>query len=191
MCNKCQSYLYDYLPNSLEKELDLAKQIRLEALFKILPDFVAWIVYVDKRLQKKTLEEAHRTALQIARRGRKLYDYEFLIHTATFNFLKFAHPWILDEVEYMKLLIVESGFVRGKDYKRVSQLAHEYLSCILPRALLCLHDLHDDHVNPKGLNTDIAKIFRPKEKISDMDTCIDKDDDYMREILDDGEVLYF
>lgn len=191
MCNKCQSYLYDYLPNSLEKELDLAKHIRMQAIYTILPEFVSWILKLHQTLHEAKVKDAHRTALQIARRGRKLHDYEFLIHTATFNFLKFAQPWILNEVDYMKTLVIEGGVVKGKDYTKVCSLAYDYLSCMLPRALLCLYDLHDDHVNPKGLNTDLGKLFKPKEKISDTDTCYDKDDDYMKEILEDGEDLYF
>lgn len=191
MCNKCQSYLYDYLPNSLEKELDLAKQIRMQAIQLILPEFVNWILRLNTKLQESKVKDAHRTALQIARRGRKLHDYEFLIHTATFNFLKFAQPWILDEVNYMKMVVIEGGVVKGKDYKKVCTVAQDYLSCMIPRALLCLYDLHEDHVNPKGLYTDLGKLFKPKEKHSDTDTCIDKNDDYMKEILEDGEDLYF
>lgn len=159
MCNLCQTFLYDFLLVSPHKDLPISKQIRIKSLRKILPEFVHWCQRMNARIQKDEFEKAIETASRIARRGRKLIDYEFLIHTATFNFLKFSLPWLTDEINYMKLLFIEAGVIVGKEYPKVLHHSQEYLSYLVPRTILVLRDLHEDHANPKGLYTDLNKLF--------------------------------
>ena len=92
----------------------------------------------------------------------------------------------------MKLLLVESGCIKGKDHTKVLLGAQEYISYMLPRVILCLLSLHDDHAKPKGLMTDISSPlqFKPRRQ-EDEDTVYDRDDDYQRAILEeDTDDLY-
>ncbi len=192
MCHKRQSFLYDFLQTDLAKDHKLATQIRVKSLQKTLPEFVDWCARMKNQIEHKKFQEAVETANRIARRGRSPIEYEFLIHTATFNFLKHSLPWITDELNYMKLLLVEAGCIRGKKYQQVLLTAQEYISFMLPRVILCLLSLHDDHVNPKGLMTDVTTptTFKPRRQ-EDEDTLYDRDDDYQRAILEeDADDLY-
>jgi hypothetical protein len=92
----------------------------------------------------------------------------------------------------MKLLLVEAGCIRGKKYQQVLLTAQEYISFMLPRVILCLINIHDDHVNPKGLMTDVTTLgkFKPMQQ-DDKDTLYDRDDDYQKAILEeDTDDLY-
>ena len=192
MCHKCQIFLYDFLQAGLSKDHKLANQIRVKSFQKTLPEFVDWCSRMKNRIEQSKFKEAMETAHRIARRGRSDMEYEFLIQTATFNFLKFSLPWITDELNYMKVLLVEAGCIRGKKYQQVLLTAQDYISYMLPRVILCLMTLHDDHVNPKGLMTDVTTPakFKPKRQ-HDEDTLYDRDDDYQKAILEeDTDDLY-
>lgn len=191
MCHKCQSFLYDFLQTDLSKDHKLTHQIRVKSLQKTLPEFVDWCSRMKNRIELAKFKEAVETAHRIARRGRSDIEYEFLIQTAIFNFLKFSLPWITDEVNYMKLLLVEAGCIRGKKYQQVLLTAQEYISYMLPRVILCLMTLHDDHMNPKGLMTDVTTPakFKPRQQ-DDEDTLYDKNDDYQKAILEEDDDLY-
>ncbi len=191
MCNKCQSFLYDFLQTGLSKDHKLASQIRAKSFQKTLPEFVDWCFRMNNRIEVQKFNEAVETANRIARRGRSNAEYEFLIQTATFNFLKFSLPWITDELNYMKLLLVEAGCIRGKKHQQVLLGAQEYISYMLPRVILSLMTLHDDHINPKGLMTDVSTPTKLKTmRQDDEDTCVDKDDDYQRAVLEEEDDLY-
>jgi hypothetical protein len=187
MCRKCQNFLYDYLQVGPRKELELAKQIRVKSLQRILPEFSEWCLRMNTRIGISNFDRALMTASRIAQRGRKAYEYEYLIHTATFNFLKHEHPWIMNEVDYMKLLLIEAGVVKGRERNKALTHAQDYLSFVLPRTILCLRDLHEDHVNPKGLYTDLGKLFRPKYEDFE-GSSYDEDDDYQKEILEEDDI---
>lgn len=161
MCNICKQFLRDFLEIGIQKELPLAKCIQMKYFEMILPDLLDWMYRIYQRLPKEEFDKALMTSARIARRGRKPIDYEYLIQTATFNFLKFQVNWIPSEVDYMKTLLMESGFVKAKE----SSKAYDYLSYMFPRVYLVLQDLHDDHENPKGLQTDLNKLFKkPKQE---------------------------
>lgn len=191
MCPICQLFLQDYLLFGISKELPLSKELRMKSIRNVLPELCDWIYRFSQRVSKQEFDNALKNASCIARRGRKLQDYEYLIHTATFNFLKFHVDWIASEVSYLETLLIESGFVRTKNKVGYHSNAYNYISYIVPRIILCLEDLHDDHLHPKGLNTDLSKLFKSKQKDIDTDTCFDKDDDYQKEILEeDTDDLY-
>ena len=186
MCIKCQSFLYDFLQNGLPQDHKLAHQIRRKSFQKTLPEFANWCARMHKQIPEEKFREAVETAHRIAKRGRSNPEYDFLIQTATFNFLKCFHPWMAEELNYMKVLLIESGCIKTRNYVTASQCAHDYISYMLPRVMMCLHNVHDDHVHPKGLLTDIVTLLqlKPKKK-EDLDTCYDKDDDYQKEILEE------
>ncbi len=191
MCHKCQTFLYDFLQTDLAKDHKLATQIRVKSLQKTLPEFVEWCARMKNQIEHKKFQEAVETANRIARRGRSNEEYEFLIYTATFNFLKVSLPWIAEELNYMKVLLVEAGCIRGKKYQQVLMTAQEYISYMLPRVILCLTNIHHDHVKPKGLMTDITKLFQLSPmKQDDEDTLYDRDDDYQKAILEEDDDLY-
>lgn len=192
MCQTCQTFLYDFLRADLSKNHKLTHTIRGKSLQKTLPEFVDWCARMNNRIKEDKFKEAVETANRIARRGRSNAEYEFLIYTATFNFLKVSLPWISEELNYMKLLLVEAGCIKGKDHTKVLLGAQEYISYMLPRVILCLLSLHDDHVKPKGLMTDISSPlqFKPRRQ-EDEDTVYDRDDDYQKAILEeDTDDLY-
>jgi hypothetical protein len=192
MCHTCQIFLYDFLQAGLSKDHKLKNQIRTKSFQKTLPEFVDWCSRMNNRIGQQKFHEALEIANRIARRGRSDIEYEFLIQTATFNFLKCSLPWITDELNYMKLLLVEAGCIRGKKYQQVLLTAQEYISFMLPRVILCLINIHDDHVNPKGLMTDVTTLgkFKPMQQ-DDKDTLYDRDDDYQKAILEeDTDDLY-
>jgi hypothetical protein len=184
MCQQCQIFLYDFLLVPPHKDLSITKQIRVKNLQKILPDFVDWSLRLNRRVQQEDLDAALLTSSQIARRGRSLHEYECILNTSTSNFLRLRAPWISSEIDYMKLLLIGAGVIRGHLSYAVLRYSQEYLHYMIPRILLILRDLHDDHANPKGLYTDLGKLFG-KPKLSDSDTCYDRDDDYQREILEE------
>ena len=189
-CNVCTAFLEDFLKTGIPKELEITKKIRPNSLGWIVYDMVPWIHKIYKRLYWKDFEKCYRLASQISRRGRKQVEYDYLLYTATWNLLNHEVPWLDQEINYMKVLLVEAGICKGKHVFVVMSVAKELLSYITPRALVCLHSVHDDHVNPKGLMTDVGS-FTLKQNDQDKQTLFDKDD-YQKEILDEPEDdLYF
>ena len=82
-----------------------------------------------------------------------------MIQTATFNFLKYEVSWVSTEVDYIKPLLLESGFIKSYEKQGSLTKAYDYISYITPRVILLLQDLHTDHVVPKGLYTDLNKLY--------------------------------
>jgi hypothetical protein len=181
-CNLCTVFLEDFLRAGISKDLEIHKKIRPTSLVRTTPDLVHWIHRVYKRLCWKDFEKCNEMASRISRRGRKQSDYDYLLNTATWNLLKYEVPWLDQELNYMKLLLVEAGVCKGKHVFVVMSVAQELISYIAPRALQCLHTVHDDHINPKGLMTDVGsfgvKRARHEETLFD-------NDDYQREILEE------
>ena len=192
MCQICQAFLQDFLQVGIHKDLPLANQLRMKSMRKVLPDLSDWIYRFWIRLKQEDFERASGNASLISRRGRKLHDYEYLIQTATFNFLKYHHDWISSEVSYIETLLLESGFVRSANKFGFHSNAYNYISYIVPSVIVTLKDLHGDHVQPKGLQTDLSKLYKPQKHKEEKETCADKDDDYQKEILEEIEDdLYF
>jgi hypothetical protein len=159
MCQHCQLFLYDFLIVPPHKDLPLTKQIRVTNLQKILPEFVDWSLRLNARIQQDDFNSALLTSSRIARRGRSLHEYECILHTATSNFLRCSLPWLSSEIDYMKLLLVDAGVIKGRGAHTVLRTSQDYLHYSIPRILVTLRDLHDDHRNPKGLSTDLNKLF--------------------------------
>lgn len=192
MCQICQAFLRDFLLHGIPRELPLAKQLHMKSMLNVLPELSDWIYRFYKNLKQEEFERASNNASLIARRGRPVLEYEYLIKTATFNFLKFHHEWISSEVSYMEILLAESGFVRSRTKLGYHSNAYNYISYIVPLAIIALKDLHDDHVKPKGLYTDLSKLYKPQKQKEEKETCADKDDDYQKEILEEVEDdMYF
>jgi hypothetical protein len=89
----------------------------------------------------------------------------------------------------MSTLLLESGFVKSRQKQGDTNTAYNYISFMTPRVILILNDLHKDHMNPKGLMTDIPKLFQLSTiKQDDEDTLYDRDDNYQKEILDEVDL---
>jgi hypothetical protein len=187
-CNVCRVFLEDFLRAGIPKEYDIHKKIRPTALLRTIPDLVDWIYRVYKRLLWKQFETCQEIASRISSRGRKRLDYDYLLYTATWNLLKHDVPWLEQEIKHMKLLLVEAGVCRGRHVFVVMSVAQELISYIAPRALQCLHTVHDDHINPKGLMTDVGSFSSKRARQEE--TLFD-DDNYQKEILEeDTDDLY-
>jgi hypothetical protein len=185
MCQLCKGFLRDFLEIHLPQDLPLSKQIRMKSLPHVHSELVDWMFHVYTRLPKQEFEKAVETASRIARRGRPLLDYEYLIQTATFNFLKVSVGWINQEMNYIQPLLVECGFVKSKQKQGDMNTATNYLSYMTPRVIHLLNDLHNDHQYPKGLNTNLTHLNLRPPLQEDEQTCYDRDDDYQKEILDE------
>jgi hypothetical protein len=181
-CSVCTVFLEDFLRAGISKDLEIHKKIRLNSLIRATPDLVHWIHRIYQRLSWNDFEKCQTLATRISRRGRKQSDYDYLLNTATWNLLKYEVPWLEQEINHMKLLLVEAGVCKGRHVFVVMSVAQELLSYIAPRALQCLHCVHDDHVNPKGLMTDVGSLGVKRRRQEE--TLFDNDD-YQREILDE------
>lgn len=189
MCQHCRIFLHDFLLVPPHKDLAITKQIRVKNLQKILPEFVDWSLRLNTRIEQKDLDAALLTSSRIASRGRKIYEYEYILHTATSNFLRCSLHWLSSEVDYMKLLLVDRGVLKGRAALTVLRHSQDYLHYTIPRMLLVLRDLHEDHTSPKGIYTDLNKLFPTSRRTEDdISTCFDRDDDYQKEILDEIEL---
>lgn len=145
MCNICKYFLSDFLEVGIHQELELSKSIRMSSLRKILPELTDWIYRLAQKIPSKEFDTAVATSARIARRDRKLMEYEYILHTATFNFLKFQIKWMESEIDYIKTLLIESGFVKSKLNRGNTSMAYNYISYTVPRAILVLQDLHGNH----------------------------------------------
>lgn len=188
MCHLCKQFLSDFLETGIHKDLPLANHIKIQRLRSIQPELVEWMYRFYERLTKYDFNKALMTSARIARRDRKPLDYEFLLQTATFNFLKHDLPWVAKEVEFIKPLLLESGFIKSYKYQASYSNAYDYISYMTPRVILLLHDLHNDHVTPKGLNTDLNKLYM-KPKYAKEETCADQGD-YTSGVLEEEDDLY-
>jgi len=189
-CCSCQIFLQDFLQAGVSRDLDLYKQMRIHCLSRVLSELVPWFYKVYLRIDKKAFEKARQTALKISSRGRKLYEYDYLIHTATINLLKHEIPWIENEIQYMKVVLAESGLFKGKQYFVLLSRAQDFLTYILSCGILCLNDIHEDHKNPKGLMTNITTVTQRHQELlhqmedeKECETVYDSKDDYQKEIL--------
>lgn len=184
-CDVCAVFLEDFLGAGFPKDAPIHTKIRMTSLLQLTPELASWIHRVYERLSWTVLERCRTNASRIARRGRSTVDYDYLLNTATWNLLKYEVPWLENESAYIQLRLVEAGVCRGNHVVRVMSVARELLSYITPRALQCLHSVHDDHVHPKGLYTQLGSRHEERDE-----TLSDRDD-YQKEILEeDTDDLY-
>jgi hypothetical protein len=166
-CKKCFCFLEDFLLVTIPNELSISNDIRIKSLRRILPEYVDWMQRLWFSLPKEEFDKAYTNACQIARRGRKQVEYEYIVFTATSNFLSFQFPWFSKELDFMKILLVEAGFVKKKRQNTYLTTAREYLTYMVPRCIFMLKDIHGDHMNPKGLLTDITSTLLKQSKKSE------------------------
>ena len=165
MCRVCKQFLSDFLETGIHKELDLSNYIRISSLRSILPELTEWIYRFYQKVSPEEFSMALITSARIARRERNALDYEYLIHTATFNFLKFQLKWIDSEVDYIKSLLIESGFIRTRHKQGNTNKAYDYISYTVPRSILMIQDIHKNHVESQGLMTDLSNLYAPRQDI--------------------------
>ncbi len=164
MCNYCKQFLSDFLLAGIRKELSFSKYLRIQSLHRILDEITDWMYRMYLRIPKDQLDMAVSTSYRIARRDRPLYEYELILYTATFNFLKFRLDWMEEETEYIKTILLEAGFLKkGCDCTNVVT----YIRYTVSRVIITLHELHEDHEDPKGLMTDLNKLFHKEDDSAD------------------------
>lgn len=156
-CSYCSQYLMDYLPMAIHQNLDLHGKLKHKHSKKIVPSLVSWIFHIQKKLLSDHFHQAYANASKIARRDRSQWDYDLLIHTAVTNFMKLRLDWLTDEMDYMKIILVENSFIQSSSSFYAMKYAQDYIAYILPKSLLLLKDLHKDHIHPKGIDTNISK----------------------------------
>ena len=118
-----------------------------------------------------------------------MVEYQAVLNSSTLNLLKFSHPWTSAELSSLPYLLMEAGVVKSKDRKGVHTETWDYLNYLVPTVLRCIYEIHEDHVNPKGLMTKVGSLIESKEDESDNHTLCDKDN-YMSEILNEEDDLY-
>lgn len=191
-CQRCKVFLEDYLSHGLHRELEIYKKMRKQSLSGLSHEIVNWILMIHCRVRSCDVEKAFQVAQRIARRGRKLAEYQYLLYTATFNFLKFEIPWLEQELDYMKVLLVSAGVFRGKNMGRLFSDAKDFIAYMTTSCLFCLFEIHDDHEHPKGLQTNVNSLSQTlSEKIEHKEETVslyDRDDDYQKEILEEVDL---
>jgi hypothetical protein len=176
-CQRCQYFLEDYLYGGLPRQLETEKKIKKREFQKVIPEVSHWILRMCNRVPKKDFEKAIHLAKNIARRGRKQFEYKYLQHTATFNLLRFEVPWIEIELKYLKVLFAEAGIFHKKNLPCYFTEIQEFIGFLTISCYLYLSEVHDDHINPKGLQTNVGGPKNHEE------TLYDRDDDYQKDIL--------
>lgn len=186
-CPYCKAFLEDFLQADLDRKLEIQPHIRCQAIHRVLPEFLDWTLRTSQRVTYGNYTSAWKTASRIAKRGRPKHEYEFLLHTATYNFLKFSETWFRDEVDYVKPLLMEAGII--KQCKSYSDILDKYIGYMLVRSMTALYAIHNDHLEPKGIYTMIEiPTTPPVEQQEEQETLVDRDDDYQREILDEVDL---
>jgi hypothetical protein len=187
-CLRCQHFLEDYLCEGLPGELDILTKMRKKKYTCLIPEICHWILEFSSRVHTKQFEKAKTIANNIARRGRKQVDYEYLLSTATFNLLKYELPWIETEINYPKVRLAEEGVFHGKHANSLLFQSQEFLAYLAVSCFLLLQEVHDDHVNPKGLQTNVGSVGKKQYKKESEETLSDRDDDYQKEILNEVDL---
>ena len=192
-CQICRAYLHDFLITGIPEGIPLKKDLRKQVLPRISWLFADWIHRTADRIEENHFQKATSLASRIAKRGRKDIEYEYITSTAAFNFLKYEVSWLEKEEEYIALLLMEHGLLKGKNIFRLVSITKDYIRYITIRAMYILKELHEDHQESKGLLTNLDHILPKKDtKIEKEDTLYDRDDDYQKEILDEpDDGLYF
>ena len=197
-CPHCYIFLKDFIESGIHPKLSLAKDFRPHVLRRITPEFVPWCVRFIERLSFFDVNFAKTAAHRIAQRERSSLEYDFLIQNAIYNCLRANIPWIQKEVKYIIPFLLEAGLFKSRRYITAKHIAECYIGYIVPKIIDYLPSLHKDHVIPQGLCTNLSQLPTYSIQKSSNNIVIygenhviqDKDD-YMSEILNDGEDLTF
>lgn len=190
-CKSCRLFVQDFLPFALSRDHPLYPKIRRKNLEKVAPELSEILIHISHKLSKKEYEKAWQTSSRIARRGRPLFEYEAVLNSSTLNLLKFSHPWISTELSTVPYLLMEMAVVKSRDRRGSQPETWDYLNNLVPIVLRCIYEIHDDHVNPKGIYTKVGSMVQVVNaaKNDDEITLYDRDD-YMSEILNEADDLY-
>lgn len=187
-CTICPIFLQDFLQTGIPEKIALSKLIRKKSLSTIAQPFAEWIHRLFHKIAAADITKASKTAHQISKRGRSDIEYEFVLCCATFNLLKFEVPWLQEEETYIAIPLIESGLLKGRNAYRLMSSAKEYIGYITIRAFYFLREIHDDHVNPKGLMTNLNTTVQYRKSIEKDETLYDRDDDYQKDILEEVDL---
>jgi hypothetical protein len=191
MCRSCKIFLHDFLPFALPNDCPFLHTIHKKSFERISSELSDIFVRLSQKLFKKDFEKAWEISNRIARRGRPAQEYQALLMSSTLNLLRISNPWLSSELSHIPCLLMEAGVVRCKDRKQFNQAIWDFINYLIPLVLRCVYEVHDDHVNPKGIYTQVGSIrqYVSKEDERDKVTLYDKDD-YMSEILNEADDLY-
>lgn len=178
-CQICSFFLQDFLLTGVPEGISFRKDLKINVLPRISHPFADWIHRVFRKLTHTQLKNASTLAARIAKRGRPAVEYDFVVSTATFNFLKYEVSWLQEEEEFIAISLMELGLFKGKKIANLIITARDYIRYITIKAIKCLQELHDDHLHPKGLFTNLGSRAEKE------DTLYDRDTDYQKEILEE------
>lgn len=187
-CQICSFFLQDFLLTGVPEGISFRKDLKLHILPRISHSFADWIHRVFQKLTHTQIKNASMTAARIAKRGRPAIEYDFVVSTATFNFLKYEAPWLQEEEEFIAISLMERGLFRGKKIATLTITARDYIRYITIKAIKCLEELHEDHRNPKGLLTNLGAFAgkTPTNRSEELEkTLYDRDTEYQKEILEE------
>lgn len=188
-CKICPFFLQDFLLTGVPEELALSKLLRKKAIGRISVKFAEWIHTIFHKISTEDFLKASTIASRISKRGRKELQYEYILSTATFNLLHYEVPWLKQEETYIVMYLLESSLFKGRNYYSLLNTAKEYIGYTTIRAFYYLREIHDDHVNPKGLMTNLNTTVPHKRKQVEKEvTLYDRDDDYQKDILEEVDL---
>ena len=147
-CIYCKKFLSDFLETGIHRDLLLAKRIRHTSITKVLPELTDWMYRIYMMIPTHEFEKAIMTSSKIARRDRTQFEYEYVLHTATFNFLKLRLPYLSSEVDYITTVLLENRFLHSSRSSGSILYIYDYISYTMPRVILQLNGLHVDHEVP-------------------------------------------
>ena len=187
-CKSCRLFVQDFLPFALSRDHPLYPKIRSKNLEKIASELSEILSHISHKLPKKDYEKAWETSNRIARRGRPLFEYEAVLNLSTLNLLKFSHPWMSAELSSVPYLLMEMAVVKSRDRKGVQRETWDYLNYLIPVVLRCIYEIHDDHLHPKGIYTNVGSMIQARRYTNEDDrTTLYDRDDYMSEILNEPD----
>jgi hypothetical protein len=167
-CRHCKCFLEDFITGGLHPDHPLFKKLRIKRLHRILPEVSSWLYRIYMRVNRVYFDDSLQLAMRISRRDRKIMEYEALISTACFRFLKYKEKWIPEEVSYLTTILLEASVLKQVD-------VDDYICYMSTRTLAGLYELHKEHSITKK---------------DDEKTCIDPNDNYQKEILLEEDDLY-
>ena len=115
-CLYCKKFLSDFLETGIHRDLLLAKRIRHTSIPRVLHELTDWMYRIYMMIPTDEFEKAIMTSSKIARRDRTQFEYEYVLHTATFNFLKLRLPYLSSEIDYITTVLLENRFLKKGKY---------------------------------------------------------------------------
>jgi hypothetical protein len=197
-CPSCRHFLTDYITSGIHPNLAIAKELRPHVFRRVSPEFSAWCIRFMERLSYFDYNLAKTSAHRIARRERNALEYDFLIQNAIYNGLRANLCWIDKEAKYIIPILLEAGLFKSRRYITAKHIAECYIGYIVPKLIEYLPSLHTDHVFPQGLSTNLSNLptystqpYTNGYTVYEESKTLRDKDNYMSEILEDGEIPTF